>query len=64
MPVPNDVPHAEATGGEGSETWRGERQSIAEQLALLVVRAHHRNAATARSAPSRDGPAAETVAAG
>lgn len=64
MSVSNDAPHAKADGDSDSETRSGERQSIAEQLALLVVRAHHRNAATARSTPSRDGPAAETVAAG
>lgn len=64
MPVPNDAPHAEAAGDEDSETRRGERQSIAEQLALLVVRAHHRSVATARSTPSREGTAAETVASG
>ena len=64
MSVPNDAPHAEAAGDEDLETRRGERQSIAEQLALLVVRAHHRNSATARSTPSRDGTAAETVESG
>ncbi len=64
MTVPNEASLTVQDGDDYAETLRRERLSIAEQLAVLVVRAHRRTAATAQPTSGCDGSTSDKAASG
>lgn len=62
MMAPSEVSETVQDEEDDAETLRRERLSIAEQLAVLVVRAHRRTAAATQTSAGRENSATDKAA--